>query len=94
MKRNFFLKYSYCISLFVIAISVLTFFIPREIFDPHLGVEVDIFCKSMDSIGDKIEAPLVLMNGFIKIIVSLIYAKIVFSCYGHLEIPIRAPPQK
>jgi len=34
-------------------LSAMTFFLPRETFDPHLGVGADVFCKSLYSIGNE-----------------------------------------
>ncbi len=34
----------------LLALSLLTFFLPEEIFDPQLDADYNIFCKSLDSI--------------------------------------------
>ncbi len=38
----------------VIAVSWLTFSLPKEFFDPHPGIRTDIFCKTLTFLGAEV----------------------------------------
>jgi hypothetical protein len=80
------------ISFFILFVSFLTFFLPKEVFDSHIGIDFDVFCKSLDSIGDHIETHSLFQNEFIKNTFYLFFEKIFVSLLSSDEIPIRAPP--
>jgi hypothetical protein len=33
--------------------SCMTFCVAKEVYDPHVGVQVDIFCKSLFALGEE-----------------------------------------
>ena len=92
MKISYYPKYIGYISFFILLVSFLTFFLPKEVFDSHIGIDFDIFCKSLDSIGDHIEAHCIFQNEFIKNTCCLFFEKIFVSLLSSDEVPIRAPP--
>lgn len=51
------------LSLCVLIASSLTFSLPKEYFDPHPGVGVDIFCKSLTFIGAEFQGDLYVVAG-------------------------------
>ena len=80
------------ITLIVLGLSFLTLFLPKEVFDPHIGIDFDIFCKSLDTIGDSIEVPLLIHNECLKTEIEWIFFRNFISRIYFQEIPIRAPP--
>lgn len=66
---------------------------PREFFDPHVGVDYDIFCKSFDSLStDNAEVVLLLseetyQNNFFFYVIPI------HSLYDARIFIIRGPPQ-
>lgn len=45
------------LALTLLATSVLTLGLPKEFFDPHVGIDYDVFCKSLYSVGLETQAP-------------------------------------
>lgn len=81
------------LSLCVLAASALTFSLPKEYFDPHLGVGLDIFCKSLTFMGAEFQdAPLVVVGGPLR----MEDVDDVYSRFPHtpprVSRAIRAPP--
>jgi len=77
----------------VIVVSAMTFALPREFFDPHLGVDVDIFCKSLYAIGTEAEMPVALVAAFERQILGLlIYDEIFLTEETYRNTPVRGPP--
>jgi hypothetical protein len=92
MNTGFF-TYKRGLAICILIVSALTFFLPKETFDPHIGINVDIFCKSLDSINDNIQIPTVINNEHIKRIVNWIYEEIVINPSFINSITIRSPPR-
>ena len=80
------------ISIFIIFVSLPTYFVPKEIFDHHFGVEYDTFCRLMDyGYGDQ---PITYTP---SIIPQLIHIIIIRKLVSHISIlsqqkNIRDPP--
>ncbi len=79
-------------ALVILGVSLLTLLLPKEVFDPHIGIKFDIFCKSLDAIGDSIEIPLLFYNEHLKIEIEWTFFRNFISQINFQEIPIRAPP--
>ncbi len=92
MDEKFILRYRSHLALFVIIISFLTFFVPKEIFDNHIGIRNDIFCKSLDSVNDRIETFIVIAHEFIKSTNYFYFNSVLITLFITNYIPIRAPP--
>jgi len=79
-------------TVLILCVSFLTLFLPKEVFDPHIGIDLDIFCKSLYAISDGVAIPF-----FLNEISVSIYAYFVFAntLLLHLVLKanaIRAPP--
>ncbi len=93
MHTKFFTYKQKGLSFVILLVSALTFFLPKETFDPHIGINVDIFCKSLDSINDNIQIPTVINNEHIKRIFNWDHKEIVVAPSFCSAIPIRSPPR-
>jgi hypothetical protein len=93
MHTRFFTYKQKVLSFVILLVSALTFYLPKETFDSHIGINVDIFCKSLDSINDNIQIPTVINNEHIKRIVDWDYKEIVVAPSFSSAIPIRSPPR-
>ena len=78
--------------VFILIITALTFFLPKETFDPHLGIDVDIFCKSMTDFGSDAAGADLFYNEFKTSIIPLIVRGAIISTIVPKRISIRAPP--
>jgi len=85
-------KHKRIMTLVILGVSLLTLLLPKEVFDPHIGIDLDIFCKSLDAIGDSIEIPLLFHNEYLKIEIEWIFFRNFLSRVSCQKIPIRAPP--
>lgn len=45
------------IIVLMIFFSCMTFCVAKEVYDPHIGVQSDIFCKSLYALGEECKAP-------------------------------------
>ncbi|MCU0845452.1 MAG: hypothetical protein MUC76_11045 [Spirochaetes bacterium] len=78
----------------VFLLSAMTFFLPRETFDPHLGVGVDVFCKSLYSIGDESQDADGLIDTRPLYARHIVYVFAVLPAYPvRSSDPTRAPPR-
>jgi hypothetical protein len=93
MHTRFFTYKQKVLSFVILLVSALTFFLPKETFDSHIGINIDIFCKSLDSINDNIQIPTVINNEHIKRIYYRDYKEIVVTPSFSSTIPIRSPPR-
>jgi hypothetical protein len=80
------------ISILVLIISFLTFFLPGEVFHNHICDEVDIFCKSLDSIADSPQEPISIHSDYFIESIYFLFEKVFISQCPAEDIPIRAPP--
>jgi hypothetical protein len=79
-------------AILVLFVSFLTLFLPKEVFDPHIGIELDIFCKSLDAIGDDVAIPFVLSEVFVVCPGHFIFADTPLLLFAIKANAIRAPP--
>ena len=70
----------------------LTLFLPREVFDPHLVVDIDIFCKSMTDFGLVIYIHENFYDEYVKGIIYWVRSEIIPCIITPTRIFIRAPP--
>lgn len=78
----------------VFFLSAMTFFLPRETFDPHLGVGADIFCKSLYSIGnDSQDAGDLIDTHPVYVRYSVLKPVVLLVRQIHGSDPTRAPPR-
>lgn len=92
MNKQFLINEQRVIAVFVLAFLAVTFFVAKEVYDPHIGVKDDIFCKSLDAVGEKISSAVVCFLGEfytekIRVFVSL-YHGVIIPC----RFMSRAPP--
>ena len=80
-------------ALILAIITACTFLLPREVFDPHPGVDTDIFCRTMSvfnsgilSYTDNCQVPVYIFT--ILVVKEIIPGKENFRLYKS----IRAPP--
>ncbi|HSV97246.1 MAG TPA: hypothetical protein VLM75_09970 [Spirochaetota bacterium] len=78
----------------VFLLSAMTFFLPRETFDPHFGVGADVFCKSLYSIGDGSQDADTLVDTHPVYMRHIVYVFAVLPAYPvRGSDPTRAPPR-
>lgn len=80
------------IAVFLLICSGMTFCVAKEVYDPHVGVALDIFCKSLYVVGENICTP-----EDIFLVVFAIHAVPVARLDGSIEyvatlFPARSPP--
>lgn len=80
------------IAIGLLLFSCMTFCVAKEVYDPHPGTGVDIFCKSMYALGDETGACEYCPNPVITVEeVSCIIDRSAPEG-GSSSIPVRAPP--
>lgn len=78
----------------ILILSALTFFLPKEVFDPHIGIDVDIFCKSMSNFASDVVITEIFDNETVTSIIKKQNVDKISSASFSKRITIRAPPCK
>jgi ABC-type antimicrobial peptide transport system permease subunit len=81
------------IAIIALSLSIISFSLPREYFDPHIGIDTDIFCKAYFSIcSGLMDKEEIASNHYVSI--SLILQEVLSLCSAYVidNSSIRAPP--
>lgn len=90
--QKFTKSYILYISIALLLFSCMTFCVAKEVYDPHVGVQVDIFCKSLFALGEECD----LFNDIfsydivtedIQAFLELMLSEQIYGCFSK-----RAPP--
>lgn len=57
------MKFRRIVSFILLLLVSITLSLPKEFFDPHIGIDDDIFCKSLYAIGYELECPIQIIFG-------------------------------
>ena len=86
------LQHKKILTAIILILSALTFFLPKEVFDPHLGVDVDIFCRTMSDFASDYIVAEIFDNEYTTSIIEMQNIDKISSATISQRITIRAPP--
>lgn len=86
------IRYRKPVAVILLVLSCMTFCVAKEVYDPHTGTGVDIFCKTLFAIGDDFDTAYVPENRFSLSTLEIQNNTTCYPQYQRSVDQIRAPP--